>query len=239
MYSAVGLVLLLVLLVLSQKSRGGVVVLQDMLLTPHIEVGQVASPSFVVTEISLLQRAVSAVHDANRQIAEDVRSALYINSVVLNMLVSSFSSSIHKARLSLTPTLHDARYVRDNAFPVVASIPQAQVVAEAGRSLARDFKGGIESNQASVSAVFDGKRSGSAVLTSEAGEDGGKILDAILPIVDASIAYGQRAVSYSLNRVAYLLPNYTEQARILVEAGSKEAKNLWNNREKLLSKFKN
>lgn len=238
-YSAAGLALLLVLLVLSQKSREGVMALSDILITPQIEAGLVASPSEAVTEINPLKVAVSLVHDANERIVEDVRSALYIDSVVFNMLTSSFSASVNKARLSLTPTLHDAKYVRDNAFPVVASIPQSQVVSEAGRGLVRDFKAGIEQNQASVAAVFDGKRSGASVLTPAAEEDGKEILDTVLPIVDTTILYAQKAIGYCLDRIAYLLPNYVEQARILMEVGSKEAQVLWEGREKLLNKVKN
>lgn len=233
-YSAAGLALLLVLLVLSQKSREGVTAMKGALIAPEASAEQLASPSSAITKIGPLEIAVSLVHDANAQIAEDVRFALDINSMVFNGLVLSFSASVSKARLSLTPTLHDARYVRDNAFPVVASMPQSQVVAEAGRGLVRDFKEGIEQNQASAVAIFDGKRSEATVLAPSASEDGGKILDTILPIVDASIMYAQRGISYCLDRVSYLLPDYTKQARILMEAGSREAQYLWGNKSKFL-----
>lgn len=238
-YSAFGLALLLVLMVLSQKSSESVVALGETLFVPQMQDQMVASPSSAIADIGPLQMAVSLVHEANAHIAENVRGALHIDYVVLNHLMSSFSSSVSKARLSLTPTLSDARFVRDNAFPVVASIPQSQVVMDAGRGLVRDFKEGAELNQASIAAVFDGERSGAAVLTPEASEDSGKILETVLPIVDASIMYAGKAVEYCLNRVAYLLPNYAEQARILMEAGSKEAEYLWDNREKLLGKIRN
>lgn len=240
MFSVMGLALLLVLLVLSQKSRDGVVVLMGMFGSEQQPTeAQVASVSEAYRQTGPLSIAVSLVHETNRQVYDNVRAALSIDSLVVNMLVSSFYSVVQGAKHSLTPTLHDARFVRDTAFPVVASIPQAQVVKEASKGLARDFTEGALRSQASALAVFDDVPASDSVLTPATKEDSKKILDSVLPIFDTASSYLQKGITYCLTQVAYLLPDYAKQAQVLMEAGGTEALYLWSNKGKFLDALRN